>query len=181
MGALAESLIINDNYGEVFITGGFMNLTESGVYPDNSERFMGAFTKFATFASIVGTKIKPLYGCANLLKSEQYILLDKLGYLEELSPWLISCDRPKMIDGNPHNCSKDEKPACGSGLLSYWACKYAGVEDGRRYYEVTDDNYVAYSPPSLFQRKDIPLESIFQKLQIHPINMRLLQRKLSKK
>ena len=178
MGALAESLIINDGYGEILITGGFMNLSESGVYPDNSERFINAFIKFAKFASLAGSFIKPMYGCANLLKAEQYILLDKLGYLEKLSPLLISCDRPKMIDGIPHNCSKNNNAACGSGLLSKWASKLAGVKDLRRYYEVDDPDYIAYEPDSKFEVKQIEIEDILKKLQIHPINMRLLMRKL---
>jgi len=178
MGALAESLIINDGYGDVFLTGGFMNLTESGVYPDNSERFINSFIKFANFASIVGTRIKPIHGCANLLKTEQYILLDKLGYLEELSPNLISCDRPKLIDDNPHNCQKDGLPACGSGLLSYWASKLAGVKDLRRYYDVDDPDYVAYNPPSNLEKKSVGMESILKKLQLHAINLRILQKKL---
>lgn len=180
MGALAESLIINSGYGEVYITGGFMNLTESGVYPDNSERFINSFSKFANFASIAGKFIKPLYGCANLLKTEQYMLLNELGYLEDLSPHLISCDRPKMIDGKPHNCSKDGKPACGSGLLSWWACKLAGTEDHRLYYEVDDENYVAYEPNSNFSPKQIKMEDILKKLQLHPINLKILQRKISR-
>lgn len=178
MGALAESLIINQDYGEVYIAGGFLNLTESGVYPDNSERFISAFSKFARFASIVGTRIKPLFACSNLLKTEQYILLDALGHLEKLSPWLISCDRPKMIDGVPHNCSKDGKPACGSGLLSWWATKYAGVEDYRKYYEVDDPEYIAFTPNSDLEVKPVSIQSILRKLQAHSINLKILHKKL---
>lgn len=179
MGALAESLIINKRYWEVYLTGGFLNLSESGVYSDNSERFMNSFIKFARFASIVGTKIKPLYACANLLKTEQYHLLNKLGLLDQLAPWMISCDRPKLINGIPHNCSKDGIPACGSGLLSYWACRLSGVKDNRRYYEVHDPNYKAFVPDHDSMRvKNICTEEVLKKIQIHTLNMRILQRKL---
>jgi 7-cyano-7-deazaguanine synthase len=178
MGALAESLIINKGYGDVYLTGGFMNLSESSTYPDNSERFIDSFMKFAKFASIAGTRIKPLYACANLLKVEQYILLNKLGCLKEISPWLISCDRPMLINGIPHNCSKDGKPACGSGLLSWWASKMAGVDDLRNYYEVEDEEYKAFEPKSTFNVKQVKIEDILAKLQIDPLNIRILQRKL---
>lgn len=172
MGALAESLIINDGYTKVYLTGGFMNLTESGSYPDNSERFMNAFIKFAKFASIVGTKIEPLYCCSNLLKSEQYVLLDKLNLLDNLGPWLVSCDRPKVYRGEfagemvVKNCAKDGKPTCGSGLLSHWAAKLAGIEDPRRYYEVDDDKYEAYEHKEELKPKNISIFDIVNKLLI---------------
>lgn len=178
MAALAESLIIKKNMDAIYFTGGFMNITESGVYPDNSERFIDSFGKFVKFASIVGTRIKPLYACANLLKTDQYFLLDKLGLLETLSPWLISCDRPKVIDGMPHNCSKNGIPACGSGLLSYWAAKLAGVPDTRRYYEI-EDEYTAYNPPSGLKPKEINLNQVLNKLQIHPENLEILRKRLN--
>lgn len=177
MAALAESLIVNDGYGEVFLTGGYAQLTESGVYPDNSERFITSFHKFIEFGSIAGTKIKPMYVCSNLLKAEQYILLDKLDYLDSIGPNLISCDRPKVIDGIAHNCSKNGMPACGSGLLSYWAAKKAGVEDTRRYYEI-DSEYEAFVPNSNLTPKKMNMQDILKKLNIHPLNLRILQRKL---
>lgn len=179
LGALAESLIIKDNLRNVFITGGFQNLTESGVYCDNSERFINAFSKFAKFASIVGTRIKPLYVCANLLKIEQYIILDKLGLLETLGPWLVSCDRPIVKDGKPYNCSKDGMPACGSGALSRWAVDRAGLKDPRRYYEVDDKDYRLYKPPTSSVDFIKPsIESILNKLQIHEKNLRKLEDKI---
>ena len=147
-------------------------------YPDNSERFIDSFIKFSHFASIVGTKIKPLYTCANLLKTEQYILLNKLDYLTQLSKWLVSCDRPMLINGIPHNCSKDGKPACGSGAQSYWAAKMAGVADTRNYYVVDDEEYKIFEPNSSLSVKQISTDDILAKLQIHPLNLRILQRKL---
>ena len=143
MGALAESLIMNEGYDELYLTGGMMQLSESGVYMDNSERFIDSALKFFKF-TVTGTKIKALYGLANILKCEQYHLLDRLGYLEVLSPWLVSCDRPIVEDGIPKNCSKGGKPACGSGKLSTWGSQIAGVKDLRNYYEVDDPNYVGF-------------------------------------
>lgn len=179
MGALAEKLIIDERLDEVYITGGFMQLTESGTYPDNSERFINSFIKFAKFASICGTRIKPIYACANLLKTEQYIILNQLGLLNILSPWLISCDRPKVINGLPYNCSKNGEPACGSGLLSYWASKMAGVPDLRRYYEI-EGEYKSYKPPSTLEPKIITIEKIIEKLEIHQENKTMLAKEIKR-
>lgn len=170
MGALAESLIMKDNYTTVYLTGGFMQLSESGSYPDNSERFIDSAMKFFKF-SITGTRLKPLYGMCNILKTEQYFLLDKLGLLEKLSPWLISCDRPIVQEDENgeivgKNCSKNGKPACGSGLLSFWASKIAGVADTRRYYEVDDPEYVAYEPNTAFTVKTFSLKSVVNRIEI---------------
>lgn len=174
MGALAESLIMVDNYKEVYLTGGFMNLSESGGYPDNSERFIQSAIKFFQF-SVTGTRIKPIYGLCNILKTEQYFLLNKLGYLNLLSPWLISCDRPIVEDGIVKNCSKDGKPACGSGLLSYWACIKAGYEDKRNYYQVDDPEYKAYEPDNDFSKPvEFDLEKIISKLEIPVENKNVL-------
>lgn len=171
MGALAESLIINDGYTKIYLTGGFMNLTESGSYPDNSERFINAFSKFAKFASIVGTRIEPLYCCSNLLKCEQYFLLNKMNLLDKLGHWMVSCDRPKVYSGEcveekgVMNCSKNGKPACGSGLLSYWAAKLAGVKDPRNYYDI-EDEYEAYEHNETLEPKDLDVCHIVSKLLI---------------
>lgn len=149
-------------------------------YPDNSERFIETFDKFITLGSIVGSRIKSLYGLANILKTEQYILLDALDLLDTLSPWLISCDRPIVKDGIPYNCSKDGKPACGSGGLSYWACKRAGFEDKRRYYKVDDKDYKLYNPPSNIKRPLTPISEIINKIQIPESNKEILRKKLLK-
>jgi 7-cyano-7-deazaguanine synthase in queuosine biosynthesis/predicted glutamine amidotransferase len=148
MGAYAEKILTTENYDKAYLTGGFMQLTESGVYPDNSERFLESGIKFFKF-SLAGTRIYPYYGMANLLKRDEYKILNELGYLERISPWLVSCDRPIVkeveIDGEtkkvPFNCSKNGLPACGSGLLSFAACKRAGIRDMRNYYEVLDDDW----------------------------------------
>ena len=185
LAALAESFIINEEYDEVLYTGGFMNLTESGVYPDNSERFINAFSKAIKFGSIAGTRIKPMYGLCNLLKTEQYILLQRLGYIK-LTEHMISCDRPHVVQGVPHNCCivpdsdyrKLDKlvPACGSGLLSYWASKIAGVKDHRRYYEVTDPNYKPFKPNSDLAPAKFSLEVITSKIMIHEENKKKLMK-----
>jgi len=187
MGALAESLIMKDNYSQVFLTGGFMNLSESGSYPDNSERFIDAAMKFFKF-SITGTRLRPLYGMCNILKTEQYVLLNELGWLEKLSPWLVSCDRPitqaviaeHWGDSNriPLNCSKDGKPACGSGLLSYWAAKMAGVPDLRRYYNVNDPEYKAFEPNSSLSVKDIDIDHIISRIMIPEKYLEILRNKV---
>jgi len=178
MGALAESLIINDGYTKVYLTGGFMNLTESGSYPDNSERFINAFSKFAKFASIVGTKIEPLYCCSNLLKCEQYFLLNKMNLLDKLGHWMVSCDRPMVAKNDagrfPLNCSKNGKPACGSGLLSHWAAELAGVRDPRLFYEVSDEEYEAHEHNEKLERKDLDVCNIIDKLLIPDCKKALL-------
>jgi len=181
LAALAEGYIIDSKYDEVYITGGWMQLTESGVYSDNSERFMDASMKFVKFASICGNKIKSIYGLSNLLKTEQYVLLNELGLLTKLSPYLVSCDRPKLIDGIPHNCSKDGKPACGSGLLSYWATKLSGLPDLRTYYEVDDETYKAYEPSSKLEEKEININDIIDKILIHDENKSILKSHFNKK
>ena len=167
-----------------------MNLSESGSYPDNSERFIDSAMKFFKF-SVTGTRLRPLYGMCNILKTEQYVLLNSLGWLEKLSPWLISCDRPIVeservwdeIDGghveyHPKNCSKDGKPACGSGLLSYWAAKMAGVPDLRRYYEVNDPEYKAFKPSSDLSVKDINVDHIISRILIPEKYLEILRNKV---
>jgi 7-cyano-7-deazaguanine synthase in queuosine biosynthesis len=164
MGALAEKLI-KEKYTKVYISGGFLNLSESGAYPDNSERFIKKFKNFANLSSICGTRIFPLYGLCNLLKSEEYILLERLGLLERLSKFMISCDRPTIIDGVPHNCMKDNKPACGSGALSYWAAQRAGVQDYKKYYEVDDFDYKIVEK-KIEVNKKLNIIDIFNKIEM---------------
>ena len=179
MGAYAESLIINNNYDKVYLTGGMMNLSESSVYPDNSERFINSFLKFSKFASLCGNRIQTLNCLCNILKTEQYLLLANLNLLNKLSPWLISCDRPKIENNKVCNCSKNEEPACGSGRLSWWASKLAGVKDTRNYYEVNDDEYVGYNPPSDMTPKNINIADIITKIEIPKDNIEMLKKVLT--
>jgi len=181
MAAIAESLILEYNYDKIYLTGGFLQLSESGSYLDNSERFLKAFMNFNKFASICGDRIKPMYGLCNLLKTEQYVLLNNLGYLTKLSPYMVSCDRPKVIDGKPHNCMKDGVPACGSGLLSYWASKIANVDDNRNFYDVDDDDYAAYRPSSNLAPKHYTHNDVLKivdKIEIPEANKKLLKTEL---
>jgi len=143
-------------------------------YPDNSERFISSFEKFITLGSIVGSRIKAMYGLCNLLKSEQYILLKNLELLKDLSPWLVSCDRPKVINNIPCNCRKDGKPACGSGGLSYWAAQSAGVDDLRTYYDVEDIDYKLYTP-EIKETKEYDINNIIDKLMIPEYNKNKLK------
>lgn len=183
MTSLAESNIIQDNIDCAYLTGGFMNLTESGVYPDNSERFVNSYLDMCKFGSICGNRIKPLYGLCNILKSEQYVLLDKMNLLNKLSPWLISCDRPKVIDNIPCNCSIVDSsgkavPACGSGLLSFWASKIAGVPYNRSSYLVDDPNYKPYENDDLVI-KEFDFDKILDKIEIPKSNLEILKSNLS--
>ena len=174
MAAIAESLIMKYNLPLVYLTGGFLQLTESGVYHDNSERFLKSFMQFNKFASLCGNRVKPMYGLCNILKSEQYALLEAVGELGKLSPYMVSCDRPIVKDGQPHNCSKNGLPACGSGLLSYWGSKIAGVEDTRNYYEV-DDEFNGYASKSDLTPKYQDINKIIDKLEIPEFRRRLLR------
>jgi 7-cyano-7-deazaguanine synthase in queuosine biosynthesis len=179
IGALAESMIMNEKLEKVYFTGGFLNLSESGSYPDNSERFVESATKFFTF-SPCGTRILPLYAFANLLKIELILMLDKLGILEDIYPLLISCDRPRVVDGVQCNCSKNGLPACGSGLLSYWAEKKSGLDISRKYYEI-EEEYTAYIPNNDFADKlTFDLEKTLNKMRIPKENIEILKGQIIK-
>ena len=188
MGAMAESMILQNEIDEAYITGGFMNLTESGIYPDNSERFIQSYIRFTETASLVGGRIKPLFGLCNILKTEQYHILNQLGYLDKLGPWLISCDRPQMIPEGMHqvpaNCqifnneTGQYEPACGSGRLSWWAVKMAGLKDNRRYYTVNDPGYKPYSPPTKFQQKFFNWTKLINKLEIPDENKEIFKKRI---
>lgn len=145
MAALAESEVMKHNYEKVHLLGGFLNLTESGVYPDNAEYFLQSFLEHARYGTLIGDRLNPIYCLANLMKSELFHLINHF-HLEDIYAETISCDRPKIINFEPCNCAKNGIPACGSGLLSYWGAKIAGVEDKRRFYEVDDPSYEAYIP-----------------------------------
>ena len=190
MGAYAERFIVKDRYDFVYYTGGFMNLTESGVYPDNSERFIQAFSDLTQFGSICGKRIIPLYGLCNLLKVEQYILLNELHVLKKIFPWLVSCDRPKVIsDGKmdellPANCCAKNKhtglvePACGSGRLAWWAANMAGFKDCRTFYEIKEDYDLMTKEINYKVKHDI--DNIIDKLMIPENNKEILRLSIRK-
>jgi len=152
MMTLAEAEIMKYNYDTVYFSGGWMQLTESSTYPDNTPYFTDACLKAGQYGTLVGDRFKILYCLSNLMKAEQFTLIKHFG-LESIYSHTISCDRPKVIDGVPHNCMKDGIPACGSGLLSYWGSKMVGMNDMelRNFYEVDDPSYEAFIPEHLKQ------------------------------
>ena len=147
MATYAEAEVMKHDYETVNLLGGFLNLTESGSYPDNSEYFLDSALNLFKYGTLIGDRIKPMYGLSNLMKSDQFALI-KAFKMDHIYSNTISCDRPTLSDdGVPMNCSKNGLPACGSGLLSYWASKMVGMDDMkmRNFYEVEDD-YVPHRP-----------------------------------
>jgi len=159
MASYAESLVMKDGYSKINFLGGFLNLSESGVYPDNSEYFIDSCLNMFKYGTLIGNKIQVNYGLSDLMKSDLLYLI-KYFELYDLYNMTISCDRPKLVekplnpekhkeyldalsylknvhnldlgDGTemvPCNCSSNGKPACGSGALSYWAAKMVGLDD----------------------------------------------------
>lgn len=185
MGAIAESEVIKNNYENVFLAGGFLQLSESGSFPDNSERFAKAAEKFFKF-SITGTRIKHLFTLCNLLKWEQFVLLDKLGLIN-LSRFFISCDRPKMVNGVPSNCeffnkkSDQYEPACGSGRRSWYSSKIAGVPNLYEYFTISEEESINYIPYELRQTKlnKYKIDEIIDKILIHDEAKEILRKKLN--
>lgn len=177
MATYAEAQVMKHDYETVHLLGGFCNLTESGHYSDNSEYFLDAALNLFKYGTLIGDRIKPLYGLSNLMKSDQFALIEAFK-LHAIYHDTISCDRPEMKyrdldDGTiwpdrddvlkAHNaeriacnCSKNGMPACGSGLLSYWASKMIGMDDMamRNFYEVEED-YVPHKPKHMDSGKQL--------------------------
>jgi hypothetical protein len=105
------------------------------------------------YGTLIGARIKPLYCLSQIMKFEQAVIVNEF-HLNDLYSHCVSCDRPRMIDGVPHNCSCNGMPACGSGLQSYWAQKMIGKDEMtlRKFYQV-DDKYEAYMPDHLKSKK----------------------------
>lgn len=124
-------------------------------YPDNSEYFLQSCLDMFNYGTLIGNRIKPMYGLSNLMKSDQFMLIDAFN-LYDIYYHSISCDRPIIQNGIAKNCSKDRIPACGSGLLSYWGSKLAGMDDMnlRNFYEVEED-YEAYVPQHMENSKPL--------------------------
>lgn len=164
---LAEAEIMKHDYDKVYLCGGFLQLTESATYPDNTPYFANACLNAAKYGTLVGNRIDLLYCLSNLMKAEQFVLIKEFNLID-IYKHTISCDRPEMkfIDEDRHqhdncdsekahtvvhtpcNCSKNGLPACGSGLLSYWASRMVGLDDMkiRNFYEVDDPGYAAHIP-----------------------------------
>lgn len=177
MASFAESQVMEHDYQNVHLLGGFLNLTESGHYPDNSEYFISSFLEHCKYSTLIGNRIKPLYCLSNLMKSDQFFLMDQLK-LHSVWKETISCDRPIVENGIAKNCSKDGIPACGSGLLSYWASKMVGLDDMkiRNFYEVDDPDYQAHIPTHLATNKIIEkdIKSIIDRILIPNENKKTL-------
>ena len=147
MAAFAEAQVFKYDYDKVYFLGGFLNLTESGTYVDNSEYFQNSAMEFFKYATLIGNRIGLMYGLSDLMKFEQFALIKQFNLFSAYQH-AISCDRAKVINGVPHNCMKDGIPACGSGLLSYWGSKMVGLDDTkiRRFYEVDDPDFKPLVP-----------------------------------
>jgi len=76
----------------------------------------------------------------------------------------------KQHFGIPYNCKHNGKPACGSGLLSYWASIKAGVPDLRNYYEVDIAGEEDHMSNILHKSNNLDIHSIVDKLVIHKEN-----------
>jgi 7-cyano-7-deazaguanine synthase in queuosine biosynthesis len=167
--ALAEAEVMKHNYDKIYFAGGFLQLTESATYPDNTPYFADACLKAAQYGTLVGNRFKVLCCLSNLMKFEQFVLIKEFG-LQNVYRHTISCDRPVVetpacdhtlinyISPESHdsvacNCMKNGIPACGSGLLSYWASKMVGMDDMkiRNFCEVYDPDYKAYMPEHLLK------------------------------
>lgn len=180
MATLAESLVMEKNYNKVYLLGGFLNLAESGFYPDNSEDFLRSFLQLTKYGTLIGNRFEPLYCLSNLMKSEQWVLI-KFLEIEEIIKDTISCDRP-IVDKNgvPRNCMKNGLPACGSGALSYWAAKMVGMEDNRNFYEVDDDAYELHHAEHLYtgQKLYSSIDNIVDRILIPEKNKTILKNKV---
>lgn len=177
MASYAESLVMQYDYLKVYLLGGFLNLTESSSYPDNSEYFVSSSFDMFKYGTLIGSRLNPLFCMSNLMKSDQFALIKAFG-LEDVYKYTISCDRPVVVNGIAKNCCKDGIPACGSGLLSYWASKMVGLDDMqiREFYDCEDSTYHAHKPKHLesntISEKDI--ESIINRILIPSENKNTL-------
>ena len=119
-------------------------------YCDNSEYFLQTQLESFKYSTLIGNRIKPLFGLSDIMKFEQFEIIKEFkDYLMDAYKYTISCDRAIVDDnGIPRNCMHNGIPACGSGLLSYWASKMVGLDDTkiRNFYECGDDKYHAYVP-----------------------------------
>lgn len=147
-------------------------------YPDNSEYFLSSALDHFKYGTLIGDRIKPLFCLSNLMKSDQFELI-KAFNLEQIFKNTISCDRPIVdSEGIPRNCSKNGIPACGSGLLSYWASKMVGMDDMsiRNFYEI-DEEYEAHVPEHLSEGKILKkdVQKILDRILIPEYNLQILR------
>ena len=113
-------------YERVYIVAGWSNMTEAGIYPDNSEKFVRAMEEVLRYGLLLWDRVKYVNLFENLTKAEEWLLGYRLGFPFE---WTCSCDEPQVVDGRIMLCEE-----CGSTMLSKWAAKIAGVPDPRLFY-----------------------------------------------
>ncbi len=141
--AMAEEYILNNQYSKVYIAGGFPLISEESVYPDNGQRFVNSFEHMLETGSLAGANglIKIVNPIGTFTKAEELSILKQLG-LEELFGMTVSCDNAIVENGVVKQCWAGDypngSPACGSGRLSLWAAKKAGIKDNRVYYKIKD-------------------------------------------
>jgi 7-cyano-7-deazaguanine synthase in queuosine biosynthesis/predicted glutamine amidotransferase len=131
MFGLGETYILEEGYDKVYMVAGWNQLSEEGFYPDNSTRFSNTMMEAAKYGTLVGHKLKTWNICAQLLKSDQWLLAKELGFLDVFK-YTISCDIPVKDGDRYYNCNGQ----CGSTLLSMWASKrYKDIKDPRQFKE----------------------------------------------
>jgi len=113
-------------YSKVYIVAGWSNMTEAGIYPDNSEKFVKAMKEVLKYGLLLWDRVEYVNLFENLTKAEEWWLGYRLGFPFE---WTCSCDEPIVKDGKIELCLE-----CGSTMLSRWAARIAGVSDPRLFY-----------------------------------------------
>ena len=114
-------------YSRVYIVAGWSNMTEAGIYPDNSEKFVKAMQEAMRYGLLLWDRVRYVNLFENLTKAEEWWLGYKLGFPFE---WSCSCYEPLVKDGRIMLCEE-----CRSTMLSRLAAKIAGVPDPRLFYK----------------------------------------------
>jgi 7-cyano-7-deazaguanine synthase len=164
---LAEQSILMNQYGKVYITGGFFNLTESGIYPDNSEYFGLALNEATKFGTLCPKDIEFVPIFANVMKSEEWVLGRMLNFPFR---WTVSCDEPKLENDTIYLCDN-----CGSTKLSCWAAKMVDIRDPRNFYHIEGRNENDYKMKVEVGSKKITLFEVIEKLNLTQYDKNLLR------
>ncbi|MEM3859709.1 MAG: 7-cyano-7-deazaguanine synthase, partial [Candidatus Micrarchaeaceae archaeon] len=137
---LAESLILTNKYNNIIITGGVPTLGDQNEYSDCSQKFINSMNKTIRLSTLPGAYryIKYKNPLRYLKKTEMVILINNIN--PDILDLIVSCNRPKVIDGEVYQCAKNGIPACYPGFENYIAYFKAGVTDKRKYYEVESDS-----------------------------------------
>lgn len=160
----AEEYIFSNEYSKVIIVGGFPLISEESVYPDNSGRFINSFIHYLETSTLAGANhcIEYKNILEGLTKAEELSILKYLQF-DNLFEHTVSCDNAKFSNGEILQCKSGDSPACGSGRLSVWAAKKAGIEDNRKYYEVKDKIEYKDNIPSYMNEKIEPISREYAK------------------